>query len=247
MIDKNKRIIEICINADDSANLVNNVTASIKAGAARIELCGQMMLDGLTPDESAIKQAKSAMLKNGELLVMVRPHNKSFCYSDEELTQMNQQIIHAAKLGADGVVFGVLTNTNTIDLSVMSALITTAKQHQLAVTFHRAFDVIEDYALAVEQLADLGIDRLLTSGGGWQQPTTINQRLTKLTSLCQQVAGRFELVVGGGVTLENAQQYWQHCQQSVTPVSLHTYSKVLDNQGRIDPLAIHCLKATTDN
>ncbi|WP_400248741.1 copper homeostasis protein CutC [Spiroplasma sp. ald] len=43
---------------------------------------------------------------------------------------------------AEGIVVGILTPTHQIDLLRMEELIALA--HPLAITFHRAFDLIED-------------------------------------------------------------------------------------------------------
>ncbi len=65
-------------------------------------------------------------------------------------------------IGADGVVFGILTLDGEVDKERTRGLVERARP--LNVTFHRAFDLSCDPYQAMEDLIDLGVDRLLTSG-----------------------------------------------------------------------------------
>jgi copper homeostasis protein len=62
----------------------------------------------------------------------------------------------------DGVVFGCLRADGTIDVERNRYLMDCASG--MSVTMHRAFDRTADSALALEQVIDLGFDRILTSG-----------------------------------------------------------------------------------
>ncbi len=231
--------IEICVSADDQAQMARNIRAALAAGAARIELCAQMAEGGLSPSPSAITQAKAAMQGEGELLLMIRPHSRNFCYRPPELAQMSSAIAQAAALGADGVVLGALGSARQLDLPAMAQLLAAAKSAGLKVTFHRAFDALAvelgaDLEPLLAQLYSLGVARLLTSGSPWQQPLLpLAQRLEWLAALAAQVAGRFELVLAGGLTPANASQFAAIASVANTPVSLHSYSGVLDAAGNI--------------
>ncbi len=56
----------------------------------------------------------------------------------------------------------ILTPTHQICLLRMKELIALA--HPLSITFHRAFDLIEDKITDIQQLAQLGIITFLTQG-----------------------------------------------------------------------------------
>ena len=75
----------------------------------------------------------------------------------------------------------------------------------LSVTFHRAFDRCAHPTEALEQLIDLGIDRVLTSG---QQPQAL-QGAPLLRQLHAQAAGRIILLAGCGVNESNIRQLHQ--------------------------------------
>ena len=74
----------------------------------------------------------------------------------------------AREAGADGVVFGRLTPEGELDMPAMKRLMKASEG--MSVTFHRAFDYVKDPKQTLEQLIDLGVNRILTSG---QQPTAL--------------------------------------------------------------------------
>ncbi len=66
--------------------------------------------------------------------------------------------------------------------------------------FHRAFDRVRDPFVALEQLIDLGVGRVMTSG---QQPTAL-PRARLIADLVARAAGRIEILPAGGVRPSNA-------------------------------------------
>ncbi|MCW4012069.1 MAG: copper homeostasis protein CutC, partial [Candidatus Bathyarchaeota archaeon] len=66
------------------------------------------------------------------------------------------------EIGVNGVVIGFLTPDGEIDLGRTKEI--TEQARPLSVTFHRAFDMCRDPYKALEQLTDIGVDRILTSG-----------------------------------------------------------------------------------
>ena len=69
----------------------------------------------------------------------------------------------------------------------------------LSITFHRAFDRCANPTAALEELIQMGFDRVLTSG---QQPTA-EQGIPLLRQLHQQAAGRIIILAGCGVNEQN--------------------------------------------
>ncbi|MCI1720718.1 MAG: copper homeostasis protein CutC [Bacteroidales bacterium] len=152
-----KICFEVC------ANSVESCVAAQNGGADRVELCSALEVDGLTPSYATIKEARKIL--NIKLHVLIRPRSGNFCYSKNEIDKMAEEIRMAVSLGADGVVFGCLTHDGDIDIEAVKYLISVARESKnVPITFHRAFDVCGNPHKALEQLIDLKIDRLLTSG-----------------------------------------------------------------------------------
>lgn len=182
--------IEICIDNIESALIAQN------SGADRLEVCGCLALGGVTPPYSLIKTVLDVC--NIPCYVMIRPRSGDFLFNAHEIKMMEQDIHIAKQLGAQGVVIGALTENGEIDLSICHRLISAAEG--LGVTFHRAFDLCSDPYHGLEQLIELGCERVLTSG---QQRTAFEGRYV-LKTLVQQAKGRIKIMAGAGVNPNNA-------------------------------------------
>lgn len=181
--------VEICVDS------VEGVVAADRGGADRVELCANLFEGGTTPSGGTIRLARQQAGLG--LQVMIRPRGGDFLYSDLEFAVMREDIRMARELGADGVVFGLLTPDGKVDRDRTAALIEQARP--LNVTFHRAFDVCRDPEAALETLVELGVDRVLTSG----QEATCLEGLALLAALNRQAAGRITVLAGGGLTPRN--------------------------------------------
>jgi copper homeostasis protein len=186
-------MLEIC-----SFSLKSCLTAQ-KAGAGRIELCGGMFEGGTTPSAGLIRLARQNLAI--QLYVMIRPRGGDFCYSNSEFEVMKADILTAKKLGADGVVFGILNPDGNVDKTRTTELVNLAKP--LKVTFHRAFDVAKNPFQALEDIIACGCERILTSG---QKNTAING-LNLLKKLVEKSKNRIEIMAGSGVSAKNAKQF----------------------------------------
>jgi copper homeostasis protein len=181
--------IEVCVESVDGA------LAAQTAGAHRVELCTSLLEGGLTPSYGLIAATRSA-LQIG-LHVMIRPRGGDFLYSEAEYAVMQQDLVMAKELGADGVVFGMLQRNGTLDSARLQPLIALARP--MTVTFHRAFDVAADPFAALAELMRLQADILLTSG---QQPTA-SEGSALLRELAQVAGSRIRIMAGGGINEEN--------------------------------------------
>ena len=165
------------------ANSVESCLAAQTGGANRVELCAGIPEGGTTPSYGEIAMARK-VLNTARLHVIIRPRGGDFLYSPLETKIMLEDIEIARHLGVDGVVFGCLTANGDIDTVAMKELMEAS--HGLSVTFHRAFDVCRNPDEALEQIIELGCERILTSG---QQPTA-EQGIPLLKKLHRQAAGR---------------------------------------------------------
>ena len=196
--------VEICVEATSEERVRDAVRAAYLGGAATVELCSAMHLDGLTPDPQHIVAARQAFGNRPGLMVMVRPRAGDFCFSPAEVDLMTQQIEIAAEAGADGVVLGVLRSPdNRIAVDAMQVLVSTAKAAGLKTTFHRAFDATPDADEALDILIDLGFDRVLTSGIPWGRKGTALDGVERLAATIRRSQGRIEIVLAGGISPAN--------------------------------------------
>ncbi len=193
------------------------IPKAIAAGARRIEFCGDLSVGGITPATEDIRNAVCCAHSRGAaVMVMVRPRGGSFVYSDTERETMLETISTARSLQADGVVFGCLREDEhgqlTLDKELTKALVDAAKEATtsaappLQVTFHMAFDELEPDAQleAVDALAAMGVERILTHGGPLCTPIAGN--IEHLRKLVGHANGRLVIMPGGGITWENAKQ-----------------------------------------
>ena len=181
-----KRIIEICANSAQSC-----VEAEM-GGASRVELCAGIPEGGTTPSYGEIKTAQ-ALTSTIDINVIIRPRGGDFLYTEAEVEAMLLDIELCKQLGVHGVVFGCLTSEGDIDVPLMRRLIEAAKP--LSVTCHRAFDVCRDPFAALEQLIELGCDRILTSG----QQSTAEKGIPLLKQLVEKAGERIIIMPGCGV------------------------------------------------
>lgn len=181
--------IEVCANSAYSGIMAQ------KGGATRIELCAGIPEGGTTPSYGEIKAAKENL--DIVLNVIIRPRSGDFLYSPLEIEIMKNDIRMCKQIGVDGVVFGCLTPDGDIDIALCETLMKEAEG--LSVTFHRAFDVCRSPFESLEQIIDMGFDRILTSG---QQPTAFQGR-ELIAELQKKAAGRIIIMPGCGVNETN--------------------------------------------
>lgn len=184
--------MEVCVDSVESA------IAAQRGGADRVELCANLLEGGTTPSAGLIRQVRE-QIQIG-LQVMIRPRGGDFLYSHEELQVMKADIEIAKNLGADGLVFGCLTSEGAVDKIKTADLI--GHSRPLNVTFHRAFDMVKDRQLALEDLIELKMDRVLTSG---LAPNVMDGMVT-LANIVRQASGRIIVLPGGGVRDFNVQE-----------------------------------------
>ncbi len=182
-------LLEICVE-----NLTDALEAE-KAGAHRIELCANLVVGGTTPRHDLI--ATAAKQLSIPFYPIIRPRGGNFIFDSIELNEMIKAIEYCKSVGCKGVVLGVLNVKNEIDLLAIQKLKMAAGQ--MHITFHKAFDLIENQKNALEQLISLDIQNVLTSGGGATAAEGQNtlKHLVSLSNDC------INILVGGGVRSSN--------------------------------------------
>ena len=177
-------LLECCVDSVESA------LEAVRGGADRLELCGNLMIGGTTPELPMFLRVKE--LVNVPVNVLLRPRFGDFCYTEEEFLLLEADVKRFVAAGADGVVIGVLNPDGTVDEPRMKRLMEAAGD--VPVTFHRAFDVTRDPFKALEACERLGISTILTSG----QKNTALEGKELLKELVKH-SEKITIMVGSGV------------------------------------------------
>lgn len=179
---------EVCVDSAAGAR------AAALGGGDRIELCAALELGGITPSAGLLEAVVDLLPTH----VLIRPRGGDFCYDKYEIRVMVKDVEHAIDRGAESVVIGALTDDGEIDQAAMVRLLGAAGD--TPVTFHRAFDSVQDPLAALDELMELGVDRLLTSGG---RPTAM-QGSAEIAEFVRRGGDDLCILPGGGITPANA-------------------------------------------
>ena len=164
-------------------------------GADRIELCANPHEGGTTPSYGMMKAArKSTQI---QVFPIIRPRGGDFLYTAAEFEAMKEDIKAAQDIGCEGVVIGMLNENGSVDVERCQELVELA--NGMEVTFHRAFDRVNDALKSLEQIIVIGCKRILSSG---LKPTAI-EGIPILKTLVSQADGRIKIMPGSGVRSEN--------------------------------------------
>tara|TARA_Y100000991_G_C21922712_1_gene327248 strand:- start:390 stop:1019 length:630 start_codon:yes stop_codon:yes gene_type:complete len=181
---------EVCVDN------IKDAMRAVDLGANRIEYCSKLNEEGLTPDIEDVKY----LLKNINIpiRVMIRPHSKSFNYSETDISVILRDISTFKKIDIDGIVIGCLNKDDEIDLKKINLFIENARP--LKVIFHKAIDITSDPLKSLKNLIKYSnINGVLTSGGFKKAEDGV-KLLKKMLDICPI---NFELIIAGKITSEN--------------------------------------------
>jgi copper homeostasis protein len=210
-------VLEICVESVDHA------VAAERGGAQRIELCSDLPSGGITPSAGLMQTVRRRV--SIPIHVLIRPRPGDFCYSDSELEIMRNDILAARQFGMDGVVLGVLRPNAHVDIERTRALVELART--LTVTFHRAFDDVQNLDSSLEDVIQTGASRVLTSGG----EARATDALSILARLVQAARDRIVLMPCGGINSENIVQVIQKTRAQEVHTSAGTSNPNLAGNG----------------
>ncbi|HXL21538.1 MAG TPA: copper homeostasis protein CutC [Candidatus Dormibacteraeota bacterium] len=178
-----------------SAESVEAAVAAKRSGADRIELCSELAVGGLTPSAELMMGTRAEV--QIPVFAMIRPRAGDFVYSEAEYASMRASIKLAKQLQLDGVVLGILTPERRVDVHRTRELVDMARG--MEVTFHRAIDKTADLLEAVEDVAQTGASRILTSGGR----ETALAGAEKIAEMISRTRGRVVILAGAGINPGN--------------------------------------------
>ncbi|AGR41502.1 copper homeostasis protein CutC [Spiroplasma taiwanense] len=176
--------------------IAKNIEDSIiinKTKANRIEFCKNLEVGGLTPNrEDIVEVCNNSVLP---VNVIVRSTARDFFYINDEKCEMLKEIEFIRTTKANGIVIGALNKDFTIDQDFLKKVIEI--KGNLSITFHKAFDLVQDFEVEYKKIAKLKIDNVLTSGGqNLKHGFAVIEKLVnlKLSTI---------ILVGGGINKEN--------------------------------------------
>src|SRR5580658_1753512 len=210
--------LEIC-----AASVEDCVKAEC-GGAHRVELNCALMLGGLTPSLGALREARASVRL--PIIAMIRPRPAGFCYSRSEFAVMQRDAETSLAEKADGIAFGILTASGAVDVKRCRQMVKLAGGRQAV--FHRAFDVVRNPLAALEQLIDLGLTRIMTSG----QEASAYNGAANIESYIRQAAGRIEILPAGGINRFTVADVIQRTGCNQVHASLSTGSQDRSASGR---------------
>jgi copper homeostasis protein len=183
-------LVEACL--EDPASAVS----AERAGAGSIELCSGLDEGGVTPSVGQIRAVRARI--GTPLHVLIRPRAGDFVFDNAEEEVMLADIAEARRAGADGVVIGALSTGLRVHRGRTERLVAAAGP--MRCTFHRAFDATPDLDASMGLLIELGVSRVLTSGGA----ATAVEGAAALARLQARWGERITILAGGGVRAGNA-------------------------------------------
>ncbi len=211
-----------------------------EGGADRIELCGSRPEGGVTPSYGTVKTVLEQVTI--PVYVMIRPRGGDFRFNETEKASMLEDIKILKTLRPGGFVIGALLSDGTLDLETIKEQLEAIGD--FPVTFHRAFDMCKNPEEAIDVLAGLGIENILTSGL-YQNASEGVENLARFKEIA---GGRIHIMAGSGVTPENIIQISKagvdafHCAAKKSFPSTMTFRNERINMGgdkSVDEFAIY--------
>ena len=186
--------MEVCVDSFESAQ------AAVQGGAQRIELCSSLEQGGLTPSLGLLTLIRRRLPSELIIFIMIRCRPGDFIYDDDELAVMEEEIHLFIQLNQriDGFVLGTLNLDRTIDIESLKRLIKSIPE-DISLTFHRAFDFIAKWENGIDQLVELGFQRILTSG----QDTNAYYGRKCIRQMINYAQNRIIILPGCGINVTN--------------------------------------------
>jgi copper homeostasis protein len=184
-------ILEACVGN------INQAIHAVNLGANRLEICENLRVGGTTPSYGTLQTDKD-LLEDIDIVAMIRPRGGDFVYSDLEMVVMEKDIQMCKNLRIEAVAIGILNEYHEIDYENVYRMVKFAGF--LNVVFHKAIDMVEKPYKEIRKLADVGITRILTSGGEKRAVDGIDT-INRMVDEGDKYG--IEIVVAGGVTKQN--------------------------------------------
>lgn len=178
-------LLEVICQTEDDARQADD------GGAHRIELVRGISRGGFTPSGDVIEAVVRATRL--PVRVMIREDENHEVTGEARIASMAESVRRAKDLGASGVVLG-LRRGGRPDCALMSRVL--AAGAGLPVTFHHAFEELDDPLAAIASLKTIpAIDRILSHGG----PGAWEAKAARLEERRRAALPEITLLAGGGI------------------------------------------------
>ncbi len=184
-------IVEACVDSLKSALLAQS------GGVDRLELNAGLYLGGLTPSLGLVRQV--TLRVDLPTIVMVRPRPGGFVYSDLEFETMAKDAEILLQEDISGLAFGCLEEDGYLNNQQTKYLVDLCQEAGKEAVFHRAFDMATDPYSLCQQLINLKVNRVLTSG----QADKVTGGLSLIEDLIAHYGNQLDFCLGSGVTADN--------------------------------------------
>jgi copper homeostasis protein len=186
-------IIEIC------ATSIESILNAKNAGAHRLELCENYNIGGVTPSEQFLHYA--IKVSSLPINILIRPKGGDFIFNNQEYDLMINKINLFKAYNINGFVIGFMEKDRSLNSDILSEFRKITKGFEL--TFHRAFDFLDNQEESLELLIEKDFDRILCSG----HELSAEKGLENLINYNKISNGRIKIMPGGGVNLDNFQKF----------------------------------------
>ncbi|MFZ1686397.1 MAG: copper homeostasis protein CutC [Flavobacteriales bacterium] len=182
--------VEVCVTSVEEAMVAE------QCGVDTIEVCNWLACGGVTPSFGLLNvlQERTVVRKR----VLVRPTPGGFHYTaDERQTLLRDVLMSGVGDEHCGIVTGGLDADDMPDAELVRGTLLGAGDRE--VTFHRAIEFAMDMGAALDRCMQLGVHRVLTSGGG----TLAMDSAEALASLVKRAGDQLIVAAAGGVNAGN--------------------------------------------
>lgn len=188
-------IVEICVDNFEDAKIAE------KSGCDRIELNSALALGGLTPFRGVLQKCVANICV--PIVVMLRNRPGGFSYSENEFNELLNELDYLLDYNIEGIVFGILTQDGSIDKERSKIIVEKCHEKSKKAIFSRAFDNTVNPMEAIQDLIDIKVDRILTSG---QKDSAIEGN-SFIKILVEKFSHEIEILAGGGLNDFNVKQF----------------------------------------
>ena len=225
-------LLEVGVTDVDGARLAE------QAKADRLELCSGLEVGGLTPSPGCFLEVRESV--QIPIYVLLRPRSGGFTYSEAQFKTMRRDAQWFMKHGANGIVFGIVQNHNGLNRVDADRCRVLVEQVGGKAVFHRAFDFIADPLSALEELGEIGFERIQTSGGC----SSAVEGIDKIAAWIAHPGCKVEILPAGGIRPEtvgkllvetHADQVHASLRAPIDDPSLGANRAIAKGMGALDP------------